>query len=228
MYRNEWKFCCPENMLSQLQIRLNSLMNLDKHSNSDGTYIVKSLYFDDIRNTCALDVQAGSSKRFKYRLRYYNNQPETLHLELKKKIYGRCKKYKCPVSIEQYEKIMNGNIWDLFWETDDKILKRFCIDMASRGFSPRLITEYKRTAYVEPVLNIRVTMDRCVSVSNDVNEFLTGNYKSFPVQRNNNQILEIKFDGLFPKFLHEIINMRCLFQTSFSKYYNGFRILTRM
>lgn len=225
-YRNEWKYCCSDYYVMQLRNRiLDSLLTPDIHSDKNGVYQVRSLYFDDIRNSCAVDVDAGSSKRLKYRLRYYNNDLETLHLELKEKVYGRGRKYSCPISIEQYEKIMSGDIWNLFWQTEDKLLQRFCIDSANRGFSPRIITDYEREAYVEKDLNIRVNFDRNIFASDDIEQFLTGKYSKVVLQKSNMQILEVKFTDLLPKHIHDIINMKCLAQKSFSKYYIGFQIL---
>lgn len=221
-YRNEWKYCCSTYCLEQLKNRLNGILEHDKHSGDKGVYIVTSLYFDDLRNSCAMAVNAGASKRFKYRLRYYNNDISTLHLELKEKVYGRCHKSSCAISMEQFNIMMNGDIWDLFWDTNDNLLKKFCIDVVTKGFKPKVITEYEREAFVEPNLNIRVTIDRNIFASSDLENFLEGDYqdKQF-LQSKGMHVLEVKFDEILPKYIHQLTNMIGIIQTSFSKYYIG-------
>lgn len=221
-YRNEWKYCCSAYNLEQLRNRLCCVLEHDKHSDDKGLYTVRSLYFDDIRNSCAMAVNAGASKRFKYRLRYYGDDINTLHLELKEKVYGRCHKSSCAISSEQFDMLIKGEIWDLFWNTNNNLLKKFCIDIATKGFSPKVITEYEREAFVEPNLNVRVTIDRNIFASLDLENFLKGNYqdKQF-LQPKGMHVLEVKFDDFIPKYIHQLVNMIGIIQTSFSKYYIG-------
>ncbi len=227
-YRNEWKYCCSEYYLEQLKKRLQDFMMRDSNSDKDGIYEVRSLYFDDRNYSCAMAVNAGASHRFKYRLRYYGNKIDTLHLELKEKIYGKSHKSTFNISKELFDKLMNGNEWDVFWNTDSNLMKRFCLDIGTREFSPKIITKYEREAFVEPNLNIRVTIDRHVCASKKVDEFLQEDYKySLPLQKTNMHVLEVKFDELLPSYMHKLINMMGISQTSFSKYYIGLKVTGR-
>ena len=227
-YRNEWKYCCSDYYLEQLRRRLEGVLNRDTHADSNGTYVVRSLYFDDRKYTCAMAVNAGASCRFKYRLRYYSDDMSTLHLELKEKKYGRSHKSSCLLSGEQFFKLIKGDIWELFWQTDSTLLKKFCIDIGTRGYSPKVITEYEREAFVEPNLNIRVTIDRNIFASKNVEDFLSGNYSSkYPLQSTGMHVLEVKFDELMPSYIHQLIEMAGLIQTSFSKYYIGLKTVIR-
>ena len=61
-------------------------MEGDSHT-SDGTYLVRSLYFDDRYNSCLMDNENSIDKRYKYRIRTYNNDLSTIHLE--KKAYAK-------------------------------------------------------------------------------------------------------------------------------------------
>lgn len=58
-------------------------MEGDYHT-SDGTYLVRSLYFDDRYNSCLMDNENSIDKRYKYRIRTYNNDLSTIHLEKKR------------------------------------------------------------------------------------------------------------------------------------------------
>lgn len=227
-YRNEWKYCCSDYYFQQLIPRLEGILELDKHAENDGFYKVRSLYFDDLKDTCAMNVNAGASNRFKYRVRYYNNNLDTLHFERKEKLYGKCRKYNCKLSNNEYSKLVSGDVWDIFWDNENIDLKKFCIDVISKGFRPKLITDYERKAYVDKNLNMRVTIDKNIFVSGDVEDFIKGEYNILPLLNTNKHILEVKFDDILPQYIKELLNMRCLNQTSFSKYYVGSQKLKRV
>ena len=226
-YRNEWKYCCPDYYLTQLISRLENFLEPDCNA-SDDYYRVRTLYFDDINSSCAMSVNAGASKRFKYRLRYYDDNISTLHFERKEKLFGRCRKFISSVSTVECNLLCNGDVWPVFWGNDNDYLKKFCVDIISKSFSPKIITDYERKAYVDENLNIRITIDKNIFVSKDIENFLDGVYDLMPIQNTNWHILEIKFDEILPKYIMDIINMRCLNQTSFSKYYIGRQKLMRV
>ena len=89
--RNEWKYICHEADIISICSRLNGILAFDTHGD-DGSYSIHSLYFDDYMDTCALETEAGVGSRYKYRIRYYGDNPEYLRLERKEKLYGRCYK----------------------------------------------------------------------------------------------------------------------------------------
>lgn len=97
-YRNECKYCCPESMLAVLEARLSAVMDRDENSGPNDIYEIHSLYFDDRKDICAEENNAGISKRFKYRIRYYGNNMCFLKLERKEKLDSRCYKAGCALS----------------------------------------------------------------------------------------------------------------------------------
>lgn len=226
-YRTEWKYRCDEWQLSSLEERLKVMMNLDSHTPSEGYYTIHSLYFDDIKDSFAQENDAGIAKRHKYRIRYYGSRPEMLRLERKEKYNGRCHKASAPVSIEEYADILNGNFSEVFWNTDSDLMRRFCAESMAKGITPKAIVRYQRTAYTDEILNIRITFDRRISVSDEVDQFLTGGYHSIPVQDFDEHVLEVKFDDILPSHLKHVLTLNDLTQTTFSKYYNG-RIKMKM
>lgn len=221
-YRHEWKYCCSEKELFLLQSRLAAVMQRDEHAGENGNYEIHSLYFDDYRDTCALENDAGLSKRFKYRIRYYGDDVENIFLERKEKYNGLCSKASCRLTKEQYDKIVVGDVSDILWETKSPLLRRFCVDIMNRNFAPKIIVDYERIAFVEPILNVRITLDMNISVSNEVSQFLDGRqYQKYPILEKEHHILEVKHDDLLPGYIKKLIFMDQLQQTSFSKYYFG-------
>lgn len=221
LYRNEWKYCCSEGELALLNSRLQGVLPLDAHSGSDGGYLVRSLYFDDYNDTCARDNDAGAPRRFKYRIRYYDDDAAHIQLERKEKYNGRCHKTTCPLTAAQYAALTGGDAAAVLWQTEDPLLRRFCADILTRRFTPKVIVDYERTAYVEPIANIRITLDRNIAASPAVGDFLCGDYPRHPLQQRQRHILEVKFDDILPGYLRELVRSRSFQQTTFSKYYLG-------
>ncbi len=220
-YRNEWKYCEKEADLLAVKERFAGILDYDSHAGKDGKYGIQSLYFDDYKDTCARDNVAGEGKRFKYRIRYYGAESEKLWLEKKEKKNNGCHKRKCPLSIKEYQSIIDGKAMEVFWGTEKQLLKEFCIDIVTKGFRPKVIISYQREAFVEPITNIRITLDRNVSASDEIGLFLSGNYLQVPVLEKEKHILEVKFDEVLPSYVKAVLQSDVLLQQSFSKYYLG-------
>jgi hypothetical protein len=214
--------------LAVIEGRLSAIFEKDVNSGDDGKYQIHSLYFDDVKDSCAKENDAGISRRFKYRIRYYGENPDFMKLERKEKWDGRCHKEACMLTISEYEEILAGKAQDLFWETDKKLLKEFCVHVMTRGFIPKAIIDYERIAYVEEITNIRITLDTNISVSDDVEHFLDGDYLKYPLQDKDQHVLEVKFDYILPGYVKSIVTKNNLVQSSFSKYYLGRIKLQRM
>ena len=222
-YRNEWKYIIDSRNEAVLKTKIKNLLPIDKHSNPFGIYVIHNIYFDDYKNTCAAKTEAGDYERFKWRIRYYEDDINSLKLELKEKLYGRCHKESSPLTYIEYKAIMK-NDFSLLWNTENDLLKRFLVDL-SCGFRPKTIIEYEREAYVDTLLNIRITFDKNISNSNEFDKFLEGNYIKFPIQEKDICVLEIKFDDILPGYIKKAIESKCSSQTAFSKYYNGLKMI---
>lgn len=218
-YRNEWKYLCRETDLAVLEQRFGSLLELDEHAGDSGIYEIHSLYFDDHKDSCAWDNDVGTDVRFKYRIRYYGTDLNTLHLERKEKLHGLCTKLSCKLSVQQYQDILEGNAEQVFWNTDQPLLKQFCRDIMTDFFEPKVIVDYQRTAFVEPISNVRITLDQNITASNEISAFLEPEYMSYPLLELGRHILEVKFDDILPGQLKRCLCTNFLVQTAFSKYY---------
>ena len=220
-YRNEWKYCCLESQLKLLDCRLKNLLKLDSNSGSNGKYVVHSLYFDDFKDRCAKENEAGDFKRFKWRIRYYDNSYESIHLEYKEKLFGMCYKKSCPITKDEYSKLLVCDVLDIFWNTDKDLLKKFCIDIMNKNFTPKVIIDYERRAYIDLNTNIRITLDTNISAAYNFEKFLSNDYAKYPLQDKNYHILEVKFDDILPGYIKNIVSSYNFIQISFSKYYLG-------
>lgn len=207
--------------MTSLKERLISVLPYDSHAGENGKYEIHSLYFDDYKDTCARVNVAGEGRRFKYRIRYYGNNSEQLWLEKKEKLNSYCHKRKCSLTPEEYRLLMDGRAIDVFWNTDEQLLKEFCIDIITKRFLPRIIIDYEREAFVETITNIRITMDYNISASDEVEQFLSEDYIKIPILEKKKHVLEVKFDDVLPSHIKAALQANILGQRSFSKYYLG-------
>ncbi len=220
-YRNEWKYICSEEQLNMLACRISSILAPDEHGDESGKYAIHSLYFDDYRDSCAFDNDAGTASRFKYRIRYYGDDPDELFLERKEKLCDRCHKDFCRITPEQYDALCRADVSDFIYGDVPPLLKRFAADILLRHFTPKVIIDYERVAYVEPLTNIRVTFDTNISASYATWDFRKGGYIRLPLQPKSRHVLEVKFDEILPGYIKNTISSNEFQRTTFSKYYLG-------
>lgn len=211
--------------LSLLKSRISEVMELDPHTPKKGTYLIHSLYYDDYKDTSVYTTNSGLAERFKWRIRYYDDDLSYIVLEKKEKLNGMCHKKSCKLTIDEYKSIVSGNILDIFYDTEKKLIKEFTKDIMIYNYEPKVIVDYERIAYVEEITNVRVTFDTKISASYEFDNFLKGNYTKFYVQESGWNVLEVKFDDILPSYIRKIVESYGFNQTSFSKYYYCRKIL---
>ena len=139
-----------------------------------------------------------------------------------------CHKDACKLTKTEYEALVNGDVSEFVYDSERKLLQTFSKDILSKGYTPKAIVDYERVAFVEPISNVRITIDRNISASAAYDEFLTGDYLRYPVQEKLRHVLEVKFDDILPSYIRGMIDECNLVQTSFSKYYLGRKQLKNM
>ena len=225
VYRNEWKYILSNQQLSLLKSRLSQVMELDPHTPEKGSYLIHSLYFDDYKDTSLYTTSSGLSERYKWRIRYYDDDLKYIVLEKKEKKESRCHKKSCKLTLEEYKSIVSGNITDIVYDTDKTLIKELAKDMLIYDYRPKVIIDYERIAYVEEITNVRITFDMKISASYELENFIDGNYNRFYVQPSGENVLEVKFDDILPSYIRNIVESYNFKQTSFSKYYYGRKII---
>lgn len=213
-FRNEYKYLLNGVTSTILQTRTAGLLLPDPHADQEGGYTVRSLYFDDLDDTCLRENRAGTDPRSKFRIRYYNNDLSTLHLEKKSKRNGMTSKESCPLTVEECKLLMQGTVPAV----TDPVKLRLFTQLQLRCLIPKVIVTYRRSPYIYPVGNVRVTFDRDLTASAETNRFLDRNYRSRPVLATGQSLLEIKWDAIMPPHIKEVLALEQLQWTAFSKY----------
>ncbi len=217
-YRHELKYISSETELALVKNRLDRLISLDSHVKEEGIYTIRSLYFDDYDNRCFEENEAGTDPREKFRIRIYNGSAKKITLELKKKERGKTLKLSCPVTEEQCRCLMLGQPLP-FDDGYPPLLQKLLLQMRTRLLRPAVIVEYDRVPYVCRDGNVRITMDRNISSSNQIQRFLEPQIARRPVMAGGSHILEVKYDEYLPDYIKNSLELGTLRQTSFSKFY---------
>ena len=215
-YRHELKYLIDDEQMLLIRKRLEMTMRLDGHVKKD-RYLISSLYFDDPEDSCFYDVAAGVDLRKKYRIRYYDHNPEHIFLECKAKKQGLMLKKSSLLSKEQSSRLVKG-VYLRDVASLDELKKELVFQVMAKAYRPKVIVEYERIPFVYRNGNVRITFDLNVRSSTDLNNFL-GNYRNCrPILPVGKQILEVKYDEYLPRFVYDCINIGNLQQLSFSKY----------
>lgn len=220
-YRNELKFEVSELELTKIRGRLLPFMRLDSHQNING-YTIKSLYFDDIYDSCMREKENGISFREKYRIRTYNNETKLIRLEKKIKYLEMTKKVSQNLTTKDCEFILANDkeyFWDILSRNRGTLLEEFALKVLRQGFTPKCIVEYERFAFTENIGNVRITFDRNISGSRYVENYWDSDIPLVPVMPSMRHILEVKYDEMLPRHILQALDLGYLHRLSFSKYY---------
>ena len=71
-FRHEFKYFINFQEYEVLRRRLSLIMGYDSNVSSKNQYHVRSLYFDNMKNSGIFEKQSGILERKKYRIRIYN------------------------------------------------------------------------------------------------------------------------------------------------------------
>lgn len=233
-YRVENKYLITEDMIAYLEMKFQGFMEKDSHGNN-GTYLIRSLYFDDMNDSCMRENEDGYDNRAKYRIRTYDNDLSLIHLEEKSKKKGYTHKEQIRISEADMRSYMDCG--DIFRATasvpelrDDMpgLQRKLYADIETRLMHPVVIVEYERTAYIHKMGNVRITFDRNIGASDAVSSFDKADAPMRPILPAGTHILEVKYDELLPDHIKDIIDTGRLQRISYSKYYSSRENLMRL
>ncbi len=217
-FRHEYKFIISVSQSAVLQNRLSGLMERDSHSGTAGGYEIRSIYFDDMNNTCYKQNEAGTDPRAKYRIRSYNASNERIVLEKKIKKNGMTKKLHEDINAEQYGMLMEDSGGTFFFEEPPLVQELLALKQMRR-MEPKVIVAYDRIPFIEEKGNVRVTFDDHISSSSDFEGFFEADLHKRPIMPVGQTLMEVKFDEFLPGYIKDALELGRLSQINFSKYY---------
>lgn len=194
----------------------------------NGSYLVRSLYFDTAQYHAVQERKDGIFGRIKLRLRVYSNdasgRPAVL-VELKTKKGTTMEKYSTFVPYECYRQFISGNGWGPDCAGDEPVLQEFERLYRVRGLRPTVLVEYSREGYrARDRSPIRITLDQNVH-STRATHLFPGNLLLKP-HRPKHIVLEIKTHRKHqPGWLSRLVRDHSLRFSSNSKYVQGIEIV---
>ena len=160
-YRYEQKYLITGPQYQELRPVVAALLRPDPNAGPDGTYMIRSLYFDDVYRTAYQEKQNGIYARKKYRVRVYNCRDSQIHLECKYKQGSYISKESLSLTRPEYQQLAGGDCRFLLGK-DSQMGREFCADTLSRLLRPDVIVDYEREPYVMEAGTVRVTFDGVV------------------------------------------------------------------
>lgn len=215
IYRSEQKHYIDMADYMELRSKLRHIAKPDPNALQDSRYRIRSLYFDNYEDKAVTDKLSGSSRREKFRLRYYNGDTSFIRLEKKTKVNRGCHKETAIITAGQCEKILNGR-YDSLLSQESPLLSELYAKIRFQCLRPKMIVDYTREAYIYTAGNVRITIDSDIRSSNSTGAFLDPGIPTIPSA--NAIILEVKFDGFLPDAIRNIIQLNSRQTTEFSKY----------
>lgn len=217
-YRHELKFIISSSMAEILKQRLSLIMDVDSNSvNEDNTYLIRSLYFDDMSSNAYYEKLDGVEFRKKYRIRIYNLDDSFIRLECKYKHNNMTSKDQEKISKELCNKLVEGDIFD-YPLPDKGLLKNFLLDMKLKQLQPSVIVDYKRLAFTYPISDVRVTFDSQMRSSPYHFDLFDECSNYYSIIDDDKVVLEVKFNEILPEAIAIVLSTIPTARQAFSKF----------
>ena len=204
-YRHELKFVISKDAATMLKSRLAMVMSIDINNRMpDKTYLIRSLYFDDISSTAFYDKMDGVWLRKKYRIRFYNHDPSYIVLEAKHKHDQLTYKQQHVINKDIAQSLSVGKT-QMIAAPKGSLLEQFIRDIANYHLVPSVLVDYFRLAYVFEPLDVRVTFDEYIKSGLFTSNLFDRDFPGVPVLKENEVVLEVKFNEIMPDFIRLIL-----------------------
>ena len=207
--RHEIKYSISLFEAELLKRRLPCLLSVDPHAGEDGSYFIRSLYFDDLDFTAYREKLDGVKERTKYRIRFYDMNDAVIFLEKKTKNGDMTGKDSVRLTRAQAEAFLRG-------DNDLLRLDGLCGELGrlrQGAWRPAVIVDYDRWAFRYPVGNVRVTIDMNVRTAPYRYDIFDPRLLTIPVLDEGEAVLEVKYDDFLPapvrELLHGVKKQRC-------------------
>lgn len=219
-YRQEYKYLISPAEKALLERRLRHAMQPDPYAVSEGTYTVRSLYFDDPYDSAMRDSFYGVPEKAKYRLRIYNMDEGFLRLEKKIKKYDGCVKQEALLSKEECDMLIRGDPGFML-NREEPFMRQCYAEFRSKNLRPREIIQYDRTAFQCVQGNTRVTIDSDIRTSELTDAFFKNGLALTPLPTDGVCVLEVKYNHFLPDHVKMLLSVIDRTRVAFSKYAGG-------
>ncbi|MGL5259909.1 MAG: polyphosphate polymerase domain-containing protein [Lachnospiraceae bacterium] len=215
--RCEKKYGLDLILAKQMQHKLQYILQKDSHGNSEDGYRVRSLYFDTIDNSDFYDKVDGYHQRRKIRLRVYPPNAQFAKLEIKAKEGDLQLKRSVTLDKATALKLCYGDFSPLM-EIENDLTKELYGRLTTKLYRPACVVEYDRTAFVSPINDIRITIDKNLRASESNFNLFDENLIMNNVTLFDSVTLEVKYNNFLLSYIKDMLALHEYPQSSISKY----------
>ncbi|MBE6814821.1 MAG: polyphosphate polymerase domain-containing protein [Ruminococcaceae bacterium] len=214
--RREEKYPLSVIDMSNYKAKFSAILMPDKFS-KNGSYMVRSLYFDTPDDKDFFDKLKEQNLRRKIRLRIYSPYDTKAKLELKQKENIFQKKRSLTISKEDAVELINSN-YSVLLKYDDDFAREIYSIMCMYAYKPKSIVEYQRYALMAKENNIRLTFDSEIRATESSFDLFSENLPLNPVFPKDKIVFEVKYDKFLLGYISEIISTINVKNITSSKY----------
>jgi len=228
--RFELKYIVPPGTALAARNFLQSYLEPDEYAEgkSDYSYAIHSLYLDSERLSFFWHTVNGDKNRFKLRLRFYDEAPDSpVFFEIKRREGDVIRKQRAAVRREAAASLLVGQLphADDLLRPDPKsfaCLREFCRLMQQFEARPIARISYLREAWVSPDNDdLRITMDRQVRCWPHATEELSADVVPGVFVFGQTPVIEIKFTCRHPDWVRDMVRALGMLRESAAKYVDG-------
>jgi len=216
-FRHELKYYITEADYLTLRARLSQVTDSDPYAGPDGTYLIRSLYFETPGDRVLQEKLTGVKNREKFRIRLYNGDDSFIRLEKKMKMTNATAKVSCPVTREECERILAGDIAWMFGDARE-LLNELYAKMKYEQLRPKTIVDYSRECFIYRPGNVRVSIDSQIRTGITSTKLFDPNLPTIKPFGVPVIIMEVKFDQYLPSIIKALVQLPNRRVTAFSKY----------
>lgn len=230
--RYEYKYLVPDALVSSIRAAVRTTSKIDRYAGPDGTYLIRSLYFDTDKYDLYWANEREQPDRFKLRARMYPGKTSPVFLEVKRRVLDVIIKSRAAVPANLWREVIAGH--DSALDTLPPHIRngamKFLAPYHRHHARPVILVEYEREAYISDVDSYaRLTFDRKIRVQmqEDLDLEAIPNRWRFIDHRAQTRtqepvcVLEMKFERRPPRWMVALVQRLELFRYSFSKYCYG-------
>lgn len=214
--RQEHKFAITELQLRQYRAMMAKVMEEDENNGADG-YMVRSLYFDTVNDYDYMTKMDGVDSRRKIRLRIYNTDSEYASLEMKQKQSIYQLKRSVKIKRQDAQQLSRGIYSPLLYYDDPFALECYTL-MCTRGYRPKTIVQYQRTAFVGRGNEIRITFDNKLVATESCMDIFSDKLCLYPVADPFGAVLEVKYNNFLFSYIKDTVRALDKSAVAASKY----------
>ena len=219
-FRHEKKFLLNHQDYEVIKVRLDGLLDKDKHAGPQGFYKIRSLYFDDLFNRAYDQKYMGVMRRSKYRIRMYNQSDRMIHLERKIKSDRYIHKQIAPLTKEEVYSILE-NDYAFLLDSPNNLHNVFYYECTTNLMRPRVVIDFEREPYVSDAGSLRITFDKNVRAGLEGFDIFNHEMPMIETMDPSKLIMEVKFTEFLPKIIREILPAKASEYVAVSKYILG-------